>query len=230
MKIPKPMFQMSLNPKMETEAILDIFDQIGEYEGWDGELHGVGPKVISNFLSRNTGVTDIVARIQSSGGDTFEGISVYNLLKSCPQNIKVDIVGRAASAASLIAMAGDTVVMHPTSLMMIHNCWTIAMGNAKDFRKLADDMDVIMKSAKQAYLEKAGGKLTEEELTALLDAESYLGADDCLRLGLCDEVTGSDPDEEKENPAPEPVNSKAPTIETKEKTHWFFLERENIWM
>lgn len=108
MKIPKPMFQMSLNPKMETEAILDIFDQIGEYEGWDGELHGVGPKVISNFLSRNTGVTDIVVRIQSSGGDTFEGISVYNLLKSCPQNIKVDIVGRAASAASLIAMAGDT--------------------------------------------------------------------------------------------------------------------------
>lgn len=84
-------------------------------------------------------------------------------------------------------MAGDRVIMSRSAMMMIHNASSLAYGNAADFRKLADNLDVISKSARQAYLEKAGDKLTEKELIPMLDAETWLTAEDCIRLGLADE-------------------------------------------
>lgn len=200
---------MAVNPKMANEADLCIFDDIGEYEDFDG-THGVGPKMISEFLAENTGVDTINVQINSNGGNVFDGISVLNLLKSSGKKVNVEIIGLAASIASVIAMAGH-VKMHPTSQMMIHNCWTWAVGNANDFRKLADDMDKIMESSKIAYLEKAGDKLSKEKLQELLDGEAYLTAQECFEYGLCDEIIG------KEEPKADMEVEQKATLEPKEK-------------
>lgn len=217
-----PMFRMSLNPQMETEAILDIFDEIGEYEDFlTGDLKGVGPRKISGFLNDHSDVTDIKVRIQSYGGDAFEGISVLNLLKTSGKKVTVEVLGVAASAASVIAMAGEKIVMHPTSQLMIHNCWTLAVGNSKELRKTADDMDKIMESMKAAYLAKAGGKLTADKLQDLLDGETYLTADECLVYGLCDEIDGkTEIDEPEEKTVEDKIQPSFSSAAKKNK--WFF--------
>ena len=96
------------------------------------------------------------------------------------------IDGIAASSASIIAMAGDKIYMPKTSLMMIHNCWTWATGNAKELRKTAEDMDKIAVAYKEAYLSKIN--IDEEKLNQLLDEETYLTADECIEMGFADEV------------------------------------------
>lgn len=220
--------KMQINPKMSSEATLDIFDDIGEYESWwYDEIKGIGPKMVSNFLADHQEIETINVRINSNGGDVFDGISVLNILKSSGKTINIEVIGIAASIASVIAMAGR-VKMHPTSQMMIHNCWTWGCGNAKEFRKLADDMDKIMESSKIAYLDKAGEKLTEEKLQELLDGETYLTAQECYEYGLCDEIIGKEQEhEDNENPEEKinPVIKEKiePTIEPiQKKKNWFF--------
>lgn len=149
------------------------------------------------LLAMNAEAKQIDIYINSLGGSVMEGIAIYNQLKRHSAHKTVHIDGFACSVASVIAMAGDEVIMPKTAVMMIHNAWTIAAGNAAELRKVADDLDVINKASRQAYLEKAGDKLTEEKLTALLDAETYLTADECLNLGLCDQV-GEQPEEPQE--------------------------------
>jgi ATP-dependent Clp protease protease subunit len=100
----------------------------------------------------------------------------------------VYVDGIAASIASLIAMAGDVVYMPANAMMMIHNPWGISMGNAHDMRKMADELDKIREAMIPAYLNKSGEKLTEEGLVDLLDAESWLTAQECFDYGLCDEL------------------------------------------
>ena len=94
----------------------------------------------------------------------------------------------AASIASVIAMSGDAIFMPANAMMMIHNPWTLAQGNADELRKQADDMDRIRESLIEAYLGKAGEKLDRDRLIALLDAETWLTAQECLELGLCDSI------------------------------------------
>lgn len=131
--------------------------------------------------------------INSPGGDVFEGNAIYNLLtrkaKKCAVNVYVD--GMAASIASVIAMAGTKIIMPNNAMMMVHNVWAYTWGNAAELREVADTLDKINTSTKQAYLNKAGGKLDEETLTGLMDQESWLSAQDCLDYGLCDEVIGA---------------------------------------
>ena len=98
------------------------------------------------------------------------------------------------SIASVIAMAGDEIVMPRNTLMMIHNMWMVAVGNAAALRKAADDLDVINAAGRQAYLLKAGDKLTEEKLTELMDAETWLTAQDCIDLGLADRFADTEAD------------------------------------
>lgn len=195
---------MRLNPKMESAADFDVFDDIGDYtDWWTGNPIGVSAKTVRDFLDSHPKVTDINVRINSNGGDLFEGISILNLLKGSGKNISVEVIGIAASSASLIAMAGDTVRIHPTAQLMIHNCWTsVFQANAKELRKQADDMDKVMESAKIAYLDRCGNKLTKEVLDKMLDDETYLSAAECVEYGFADEVIGKDlpedPEEEKE--------------------------------
>lgn len=113
------------------------------------------------------------------------------MLKRHKAHVNVYIDGLAASIASVVAMAGDKVIMPKNAMMMIHNPWTIAIGNAEDFRKLADDLDQIRESIVEAYKRKT--ILDEDEIKELMDDETWLTAEECKEYGFADEL-----EEEKE--------------------------------
>lgn len=212
--------KMRLNEKKPTEADLELYDDIGEEtDTWTGQVKGISAKSINDFLKEHEMVDTINVHINSNGGLVFEGIAIYNILKASQKTVNVIIDGIGASIASVIAMSGDTIKMYPTSQMMIHNCWTVGCGNANDFRKLADQMDAIMESSKIAYLEKSVGRLSKEKLEELLDAETYLSAQECFNYGLCDEIIGvcvreEEPDEdEPSEPSIEEPTSEEPEEE-----------------
>lgn len=221
--------EMKINPKKKTQADLDIFDDIGEWtDFWTGEKLGIGANQIASFLKEHDGIDTINVRIDSYGGDVFEGIAILNLLKGSGKTINVEIVGIAASIASVIATAGH-VTMYPTSMMMVHHCYTYGHGNAKEFRQLAEQLDKIMQASRIAYREKAGDKLSDEKLEEILDAETYLTAEECKELGFCDEIVGKedepDPDQDpEEDPKPEEKLKPKEKIDIKPraKTPWFF--------
>ena len=133
-------------------------------------------------------VKNINLHINSPGGSVFEGIAIYNMLKQHSAQVNVYVDGLAASIASVIAMSGDAIFMPSNAMMMIHNPWTYAMGNANQLRKQADDLDQITKSSIQTYLAKAGDKLDEDTLKDLMDNETWLTAQEAVDYGLADEV------------------------------------------
>lgn len=133
-------------------------------------------------------VSDIELHINSGGGSVFDGIAIFNMLKAHKSKITVHVDALAASIASVIAMAGDKIIMPNNSMLMIHNPWTFTQGNAKQLRKQADDLDQIGKASRQSYLAKAGDSLTESKLIELLDAETWLTAEEAVDYGLADEV------------------------------------------
>lgn len=126
--------------------------------------------------------------LNSLGGSVFQGQAIFSILKrhSAYKNVYID--GIAASIASVIAMAGDTISMPKNAMVMIHNPWTFVMGNSADLRKEADALDKIRESMIAAYMDKIQGKTTEEELIDLLDAETWLTAQECFDRGFCDEL------------------------------------------
>lgn len=145
-------------------------------------------------LAEHPNAKQINLYINSYGGSVFEGTAIYNQLKRHPAKKVVYIDGFACSIASVIAMAGDEIIMPVNAMMMIHNMWMCACGNAAGLRKAADDLDTINAVGRGAYLEKAGEKINEEELIALMDAETWLTAEDCLRLGLADTISEKETD------------------------------------
>lgn len=163
---------------------LYIYDTV-ESDGWwyDSETSA---RHFRDELAKHPNAKEITVYINSLGGSVMEGIAIYNQLKRHPAHKTVRVDGFACSIASVIAMAGDTVIMPKNTIMMIHNAWTIAIGNSKELHKAADDLETINQASRQAYLEKAGEKLSEEKLTELLDAETYLTAEQCMEYGLCD--------------------------------------------
>ena len=169
--------------RTETVADLYIYGDITAYEWDESDVSAFGFKQDLDNLGN---VSEINVHINSLGGSTFQGLAIYNLLKQHKANINTYIDGIAASSASIIAMAGNKIFMPKTSLIMIHNCWTYAIGNAKELRKTAEDMDKIAMAYKEAYLSKI--KISEEELTKLLDEETYLTADECIEMGFADEI------------------------------------------
>lgn len=143
-------------------------------------------------LSQIGELDNINIYINSLGGSCLEGHAIYNQLKRHRAYKTVYIDGFACSVASIIAMAGDKVVMPKNTLMMIHNAWTFAMGNATELRKCADDLDVMNSAFINSYLNKAGDKLQKEELQEMLDKETYLTAEQCIQYGLADEFADYD--------------------------------------
>lgn len=173
----------SFEKTTETSADLYIYGDITSYEWDESDVSAFGFKQDLDDLGD---VKEINVHINSYGGATFQGLAIYNLLKQHKATINMYIDGIAASSASIIAMAGDKIYMPKTSLMMIHNCWTWATGNAKELRKTAEDMDKIAVAYKEAYLSKIN--IDEEKLNQLLDEETYLTADECIEMGFADEV------------------------------------------
>lgn len=172
-------------------ADLFIFGEITSWRWYDED---VSASSFQKDLESIGQVDTLNIHINSCGGDVFEGIAIFNLIKQYNAIKNVYIDGIAGSIASVIAMAGDNIYMSNTSIIMIHNCWTWASGNAEDLRKTADDMDKVMKALKNAYLAKVNIK--EERLQELLDEESYLTADECLEMGFCSEIIEYDEEEQ----------------------------------
>lgn len=129
--------------------------------------------------------------INSPGGSVFQGQAIYSILKRHKATVNAHIDGIAASISSVIPMAADNVFMPRNSMMMVHNPWTLAMGNAQELRKQADDLDRIRESILEAYLSKTGDKLSRDKLVELLDNETWLTAQECFDYGLCDQVVGA---------------------------------------
>ena len=145
-------------------------------------------------LAKYPNATEIRLFINSYGGSVFEGTAIYNQLRRHPAKKVVYIDGFACSIASVIAMAGDEVVMPRNAMMMIHNAWMYACGNAAELRKAADDLDAINRGNRQAYLQKCGGALAEEQLIQMLDNETWLTAEECIAYGLADRYAEQDAD------------------------------------
>ncbi|MDZ5712246.1 head maturation protease, ClpP-related [Jeotgalibacillus haloalkalitolerans] len=174
----KPEFKTAVNGN---EATLYIYGDIGE-SWWDDS---VSANEVKDFLN-GTNANVIHVHINSLGGDAFDGVAIHNQLKSHKAKIIVHVDGIAASAASVIAMAGDEINMPATSMLMIHNAWTFAYGNARELRKVAEDLDKISHSVSEAYMTRFVG--TREELNQLLDQEEFLTAEEAIAFGLADEV------------------------------------------
>lgn len=134
--------------------------------------------------------------INSFGGSVKEGYGIYSQLVRHPAEVTAYVDGFANSIASIIAMASSHIVMSMGSMMGIHNMMDGCFGNASEHRKVADDLDRMMEGNRQIYMERAGGKITVEKLTELLDAETMLTAQECLEYGLCDEIVGTVKDPE----------------------------------
>ena len=166
------------------------------YDWWTGQTieSETSAEHFRQELGKYPDAREIEIFINSYGGEVFEGTAIYNQLRRHPAHKTVRIDGFACSIASVIAMAGDEVIMPRNTLMMIHNMWMGAVGNAAQLRKAADDLDVINAAGRQAYLQKAGDKLDEAELIAMMDAETWLTAEDCIRLGLADKFADEDAD------------------------------------
>ena len=171
--------------KTATEADLFLYIEIAS---WGGGYAAHSAQSFKQELDNLGEIDTLNIYINSPGGDVFEGNTIMNMLKrkKCTKNVYVD--GLAASIASVIAMAGDKIIMPSNAMMMIHNAWTYTAGNANDLRKLADDLDKVNASIRRTYLDKAGEKLDEETLIKLMDNESWLTAQECYDYGLCDVV------------------------------------------
>ena len=193
---------MKLNELMKKNPIENKLEIKNEAEGTiELFMYGtVGYSVYLNGIKYALGDVvgnEINVHINSYGGDLFEGIAIKNFLLNRPEKINVYIDGIAASAASVIAMAGDHIVMPSDAQMMIHNPWTYTMGNAKELRKTADDLDKAQTSLEKSYLNRFKG--TEDELKTLLDEETYLTADEAVLFGLADVIDGQVADDDEPN-------------------------------
>ncbi|EPY4872943.1 head maturation protease, ClpP-related [Klebsiella quasipneumoniae] len=164
---------------------ISVFDVIGQ-DYW-GE--GITAKRIAGALRAMNGA-DVTVNINSPGGDMFEGLAIYNLLREYEGHVTVKVLGIAASAASIIAMAGDDIQIGRGAFLMIHNCWLYAMGNRHDFAELAESLEPFDTAMADIYAARSG--LDIAAVQKLMDAESYIGGSDAVAKGLADSLLSAD--------------------------------------
>jgi ATP-dependent Clp protease protease subunit len=161
---------------------ISIYDVIGE-DFWTGG--GFTAKRMAGAL-RSIGKKDVTVKINSPGGDMFEGIAIYNLLREHPAQVTVDVMGWAASAASIIAMAGDDIRMGLGTFMMVHNAWGMVIGNRHDMREASDLFEGFDSAINDIYQARTG--LDAKAIAKLMDAETFMGATDAVAKGFADSV------------------------------------------
>lgn len=180
-KMSGPVTQKSwfrMQAKEDQTADIYIYDEIG---GW-----GISARRFTEDLISLGNLSHINLHIHSPGGEVFDGIAIYNQLKNHSATITVYIDGLAASMASVIAMVGDTVIMPKNAMMMIHKPWGVSWGDANDMREYADLLDKLENVLIPAYVAKTGK--TTEEITAMLEQETWLDGDECVEHGFADKV------------------------------------------
>lgn len=182
------------------ERILELHGTIAEESWFDDD---VTPQLFKDEL--NAGSGDITVWINSPGGDCVAAAQIYNMLTQYEGNVTVKIDGIAASAASVIAMAGNTVLMSPVSMMMIHNPATVAFGDHAEMQKAIDMLAEVKESIINAYVIKTG--LSRSKLSHLMDAETWMDVNKAIELGFADDIitraetkpNTDDPEEEDED-------------------------------
>ena len=161
-------------------------------ETWWGDE--VTPEAFRTELRQMKG--DLTVHLNSPGGDVFAGVAIYNALKDYTKGkVVVKVDGLAASIASVVAMAGDEIIMSPGSMMMIHNPWSIGVGSSDELRKAADTLDQIKDSILPIYTDRSG--LSEDEVKDLMDAETWMTAEKAVELGFADTVQKATKDEKE---------------------------------
>lgn len=158
---------------------ISIFDEIGYW--------GISAKQFITDLKTVDPAHNILLRIHSPGGEVFDGNAIYNALKRHPGGVTVQIEGLAASMATVIALAGSPVRMSANGFFMIHNPWSIAMGDAEDMREQAELLEKIQAGIVNAYAAKSGQ--SAEQVQAWMDAETWFTAEEALAAGFIDEIT-----------------------------------------
>ena len=164
-----------------TERVLELNGTIAEESWFDDD---VTPQLFKEEL--NAGSGDIIVWINSLGGDCVAAAQIYNMLSNYAGKVTVKIDGIAASAASVIAMAGDTVLVSPVSMMMIHNPATIAWGDSAEMQKAVAMLDEVKESIINAYEIKTG--LDRKKLSKLMDAETWMDANSAVEYGFADGI------------------------------------------
>lgn len=166
--------------------IIEMYDSIG-YDWWtDG---GITAKSVNNQL-RDLRGQNVEVRINSPGGDMFEGIAIYNVLREHDGEITVKVMGMAASAASIIAMAGDTIQIGAASFVMIHNCWVMAVGNQHDMRETAEWLAPFDQAMADVYAAR-----TSQDVKAVkdwMDSETFMSGTTAIERGFADELLPAD--------------------------------------
>lgn len=177
-----------------TTATLNIY---GDITSWPLVESDVSSYILSKQLDEMQGVTQLDVYINSYGGEVAEGLAIYNALKRKGQTAKVTTYcdGFACSIASVIFMAGTERKMSNASLLMIHNAWTYAEGNAEELRKMADDLDVITSASVEAY--KSVATISEKKIRELMNSESWIAPKDAKKYGFATEII----EEKAENPS-----------------------------
>jgi ATP-dependent protease ClpP protease subunit len=164
------------------DNVISIYDVIGE-DWWTGG--GFTAKRMANAL-RVIGKNDVAVNINSPGGDMFEGIAMYNMLREHPAKVTVNVMGWAASAASIIAMAGDEIRVGLGTFVMVHNAWGGVIGNRHDMREAATLFDGFDSAIADIYEARTG--LARADIVKLMDAETFMGPTDAVKNGFADTI------------------------------------------
>ena len=163
--------------------VLELYGTIAEESWWDDD---VTPQMFKEELFAGDG--DVIIYLNSPGGDCIAASQIYTMLMDYPHDVIIRIDGIAASAASVIAMAGTSVEMAPTSLMMIHNPMTVACGSREEMEKAIEMLEEVKESIINAYELKTG--LSRAKLARLMDSETWMNARRAIELGFADEMLG----------------------------------------
>lgn len=164
----------------DDDATISIYDVIGQ-DMWTGE--GVTSKRIAGAL-RKIGAREVTVNINSPGGDFFEGVGIYSLLREHPAKVTIKVMGLAASAASVIAMAGDTIQIAEPGFLMVHNAWAIAIGNRHDMRAASEMLEPFDDAMAGLYAARANVK--KAKASEWMDAETWFNGSKAVEAGLAD--------------------------------------------
>ena len=205
--------------------VLRLEGPIDSESFWGDEIT---PQMFRDELYAEEG--DITLWINSPGGNVFAAAEIYTMIRDYPGSVTVRIASIAASAASVVAMAGNLVQMSPTALLMIHDPSTIAMGNAKDMEKAITTLNEVKESIINAYAAKTG--LSRNRISKLMSDETWLNAKKALELGFADEILFADKKEDPNEPDPdpdEPDKEEGGDEEEEQKKPFKLKEADAVW-
>lgn len=185
MKIDRTKGFFNAKKESDKKAVMDIYGEIVDDKLMDSETSAVS---FRDALNEFGDVEEIEITVNSPGGSVFSGINIANQISNHPAHITVNVSGVAASIASVIAVAADTVKMASNSMLMIHEVWAPFMGNHSEMRKFADDLEKINTTVFNSYISK-NPDIDHALLKDMMAQETWLTSDECLELGLIDEIT-----------------------------------------